>query len=113
VTARSVVAMSSLPTGLLAALTLVGGYAVAAATGVRALGGVVLLAGLAVCAALWRRQGGTRRAAVLVVVFVALFAASHLLALAVGAWPSVLLVAAAMFAASHSLADRAPATVAR
>jgi hypothetical protein len=50
---------------------------------------------------------------VLVVVFVALFVASHLLALAVGAWPSVLLVAAAMFAAAHALADRAPATVSR
>ena len=105
--------MTSLPTGLLAALTLVVGYAVAAGTGVRALGGVVLLAGLAVCAALWRRRVGTRRTAVLVVVFVALFVASHLLALAVGAWPSVLLVAAAMFAAAYGLADRAPATVSR
>lgn len=97
-----------MPTAPLAALTLVAGYAVAAGTGVRALGGVVLVAGLAGCLLLWRRRHlPGRRAAVLVGVFLVLFVASHLLALAVGAWPSVLLVAVAMLAATWWLADRA------
>jgi hypothetical protein len=102
--------MTTLPTGLLAAVTLVVGYAVAAGTGVRALGGVVLLAGLAWCVVLWRRRVGVGRTAVLCAAFVAAFVLSHVLALAIGAWPSVLLVAAAMFAVAFVLADRAPAT---
>ena len=48
------------------------------------------------------------------VVFLALFVGSHLLALAVGAWPSVLTVAAAMWAVAFVVADRerAPAPAA-
>ena len=41
--------MSSIPTAVIAALTLVVGFAVADLTGVRALGGVVLVAGVAWC----------------------------------------------------------------
>jgi len=41
--------MSSIPTAVIAALTLVVGVAVADLTGVRALGGVVLVAGVAWC----------------------------------------------------------------
>jgi hypothetical protein len=96
----------ALPSSVVAALTLVVGYAVAAATGIRALGGLVLLAGLAVCWVLWRDRAGTSTAVSLVVAFGVVFAASHLLALAIGAWPSVLVVSALMAGLAWLLADR-------
>jgi hypothetical protein len=98
--------MSSVPSSLVAALTLVVGYAVAAGTGVRPLGGIVLLVGLGVCWVLWTNRAGTTTAVILAVAFVIAFAASHLLALAIAAWPSVLIVAAVMAGLSWWLADR-------
>jgi hypothetical protein len=96
----------TLPSSLVAALTLVVGYAVAAATGVRPLGGLVLLAGLAWCWVLWTDRAGTATAVTLVVGFAVAFAGSHLLALAIGAWPSVLVVAALMGGLAWLRADR-------
>jgi hypothetical protein len=96
----------ALPSSVVAALTLVVGYAVAAATGVRPLGGLVLLGGLALCWVLWTDRAGTTTAVTLVVAFVVAFAGSHLLALAIGAWPSVLVVAALMAGLAWLLADR-------
>jgi hypothetical protein len=90
----------------MAALTLVIGYLVADLTGVRALGGVVLVVGLGLCALRWRRRVGVGRTVLLVGVFLALFVLSHLLARAVGAWPSVLTVAAVMWAVAFVVADR-------
>jgi hypothetical protein len=102
--------MRAIPSSLIAALTLVLGYAVAAGTGVRALGGIVLLVGLAVCWLLWTATAGTSRAVALVVAFGVAFAGSHLLALAIGAWRSVLVVAGLMAGLAWLLADRrAPA----
>ena len=92
-------------TALVSALSLVVGYAVAAGTGVRALGGVVLLVALAWCVLRWRALAGTPTAAGLAVAYVALFVVSHLLARAIGAWPSVLAVAAAMGGLAWTLAD--------
>lgn len=92
-------------TSLVAAGSLVAGYAVAASTGVRPLGGVVLAAGAAVCTREWSRTSGAGTAAGLLTVFVGAFAASHALAKPLGAWPSVLTVAAVTGAAAH-LADR-------
>jgi hypothetical protein len=94
------------PSSLVAALTLVLGYAVAAGTGVRPLGGVVLLAGLAFCWVLWSARAGTTTAVTLVVAFGVAFAGSHLLALVISAWPSVLVVAGLMAGLSWLLADR-------
>ena len=94
------------PTAPLAATTLVVRYLVADLTGVRALGGAVLVAGLAVCGLQWRRRVGTPRTILLIGVFLALFVTSHLLALAIGAWASVLTVAAVMWATAFSVADR-------
>jgi hypothetical protein len=83
---------------------LIVGYAVAALT-TRSLGGIVLLiAGLAAFA-LWLRAAGARTAGQLGLLYIALFAISHLLALVIGAWPSVLSVAAIMAAASWWLVD--------
>jgi hypothetical protein len=89
-----------------AALTLVLGYAVAAGTGVRPLGGLVLLAGLAFCWVLWSARAGTTTAVTMVVAFGVAFAGSHLLALVMPAWPSVLIVAGLVAGLSWWLADR-------
>ncbi|HEY2636307.1 MAG TPA: hypothetical protein VGI54_02880 [Solirubrobacteraceae bacterium] len=94
------------PTAPVAAGSLVLGYVVARETGVRPLGGVVLLAGGAWCAYHWQREAGTGVAAALVGTFLVAFAGSHVLAKPLGAWPSVLLVSAATAAAAWTLADR-------
>lgn len=84
------------------------GFAVAAASGSRALGGVVLLLGGLWCVREWTRRNDARTAAALAVVGLLAFAASHVLALAIGAWPAVLLVAAAMGAIAWTRADARP-----
>jgi hypothetical protein len=99
------------PTAPVAAGTLIVGYAVAVATGSRPLGGVVLLIGGLWCIQAWRRRHGARTAVTLACVGLAAFVLSHLLALAIGAWPSVLLVAAAMAAAAWTRADAQPPRV--
>ncbi|MGN6371926.1 MAG: hypothetical protein ACTHM1_02915 [Solirubrobacteraceae bacterium] len=85
----------SFPTAPLAAASLIGGYAVASSTGSRPLGGLVLGAGGVACAWIWNARCGRRMAVELAGVGLVAFAGSHALALAVGAWPAVLLVSAA------------------
>lgn len=89
-----------------AAGSLVVGFAVAQATGVRPLGGLVLLVAGAWCALRWRRAAGAPRAALLVVVYIGAFALSHVAADVLGTWPAVLLVAAVAGGAAYALADR-------
>lgn len=81
------------------------GFAVAQATGIRPLGGLVLIAGCAWCALRWLRSAGRARTAVLVVVYVGAFVLSHLISDTLGAWPSVLLVSAMTGLAVYALAD--------
>ena len=83
------------------------GFAVAQATDVRALGGLVLVAGCVWCAQRWLRAAGALRAAALVIVYVAAFVGSHVVADALGAWPAVLLAAAVAGLAAYALADTA------
>jgi hypothetical protein len=78
---------------------------VVAGSGSRLLGGLVLLAGGAVCARLWLRRRGPRTAAALTSAALVIFVASHVLALLIGAWPAVLSTAAVMAAASWVYAD--------
>jgi hypothetical protein len=100
-----------MPTAPVAAAALIVGYAVVASTGSRPLGGVVLLIGGIWCIHTWARRHGTRMAWTLGGVGVGAFVLSHLLALAIGAWPSVLVVAAGMAAVAWTQADtRALAT---
>ena len=66
-------------------------YAVAAGTGSRPLGGVFLAAGGLWCLREWHARHDTRTAVILGGVGLGAFIASHILALAIGAWPSVLL----------------------
>ena len=82
------------------------GFAVAQLTGVRPLGGIILVAGCAWCALRWLRAGRPRTIA-LVVLYVAAFVLSHVIADTLGAWPSVLLAAAVVGAATYALADSA------
>jgi NhaP-type Na+/H+ or K+/H+ antiporter len=94
------------PTWPVAAGSLVLGFAVAQATGVRPLGGAVLAAGAVWCALRWRAAVGTAAAVALVALYLAAFAASHVLADALGAWGAVALVAAVVAAAAYLVADR-------
>ena len=94
-----------MPTAPVAAGAFVLGYAVVASTGSRPLGGIVLMVGGLWCARAWMQRHGARTAATLVGVAAGAFVASHLLALAIGAWPSVLLVAAAMATVAWTQAD--------
>jgi hypothetical protein len=93
------------PTAPVAAGSLIVGFAVAAATGSRPLGGLVLAAGGLWCVREWTRRHGARTAATLGLAGLFAFIASHVLALAIGPWPSVLLVAAAMAAVAWTRAD--------
>jgi hypothetical protein len=93
------------PTWPVAAGSLALGFAVAQATGVRPLGGIVLIAGAAWCALRWRRRVGLGRTAGLLGLYLAAFAASHVLGDAIGAWPAVAVVSGVVGAATYAVAD--------
>jgi hypothetical protein len=93
------------PTAPVAAASLIAGFAVAIGTGSRPLGGVVLAIGGLWCIQAWRRRHGTRTAVVLGCVGFGAFVLSHVLGLVIGAWPSVLLVAAIVAAVAWAKAD--------
>jgi hypothetical protein len=99
-----------IPTAAVAAVTLVVGFAVAQGTGVRALGGVVLVLGVAWCA--WRAlpAAGVARVLAVVVLGAVCFAGAHVLAGSLGAWLSVLLVAAVLAVGTAVLVDGANGT---
>jgi hypothetical protein len=79
---------------VLAAAGLIGGFAVALATGSRPLGGAVLALFGVGAVAIWARRHGRRKTAWLTAAGLAAFAVSHALGLLIGAWPAVLLTAA-------------------
>jgi hypothetical protein len=83
---------------------LIVGYAVAVIS-TRSLGGVVLVVAGVAAFGLWIRAAGMRTALQLGGVYLVLFAVSHVLGLFLGAWVSVLLVAAIMALSSWWLAD--------
>jgi hypothetical protein len=92
-------------TAPLAAAGLIAGYAVAAATGSRPLGGLVLAACGLVCIATWLRRDGRRTATLLTIVGLAAFALSHVVGLIIGPWPAVLLAAASIGVLSWRVSD--------
>ena len=94
-----------LPTWPIAAGSLAIGFGVAVATGVRPLGGLVLLAALIWCVPRWYRAAGIAGAVGLTLAYAAAFAGSHGLGHVIGAWPSVALVSAAMGGAAWAVAD--------
>lgn len=92
-----------------AAGSLLAGFGVAQATGVRALGGIVLVAGAGWCATRWRSRVGTGRTVALLLVYLVAFIGAHVIADPVGAWPAVLIVASITGLAVWALADAAVA----
>ena len=93
-------------TAPIAALGLVGGYVAARETGIRPLGGVVLGAAGLYAGRSWLAKAGVPATAGLAALYLGGFGASHPLAKRIGAWPSVLAVAAVSAAASWVVADR-------
>ncbi|MFW6186777.1 MAG: hypothetical protein ACOC84_02075 [Actinomycetota bacterium] len=98
--------LDAVPASAAVTAGLVGGYGTARATGNRPLGGAVLAAAGAVAAHRWWHRGGAGTTAGLAGLYVLGFGASHPLAKRIGAWPSVLAVAAANAAANLVLVDR-------
>ena len=92
-----------LTAALLAALTLIIGFAVASLTGNRALGGIVLLVGGAVCAWLWWRLAGPWRAAACVAIAGVAFVVSHPLGAILTSWGAVVLVSAVTAGVTYAL----------
>ena len=92
-------------TAPIAATGLVAGFGVAVATGSRPLGGVVLAACGLSCIAVWLRRDGRRTTVQLTAAGLLAFALSHVLGLVIGAWPSVIVVAAATAALCWRLSD--------
>ncbi|SFK30543.1 hypothetical protein [Cellulomonas sp. KH9] len=104
--------MPRLPVAPLAAVGLVVAFAVAQGTGVRWLGGVVLLVVAAVCLRLAVPRAGWARALVVVGVGLVVFVASHVATDVVGPWLAVLTAAAVLGATAWGLVDRARPRVA-
>ena len=97
--------MTTVRTAPIAAVGFVGGFAVAVASGSRALGGVVLgICGL-VCIAIWLRRDGRQIALRLALAALVAFVLSHALGLVIGAWPAVLLTAAGTAALCWRVSD--------
>jgi hypothetical protein len=94
-----------LPTAPLAAAGMLAGYGAAFASGSRPLGGVVLASFGVACMSIWIRRDGARTTAVLTGIGLVAFAASHGLALLIGAWPAVGVAAAVSAGASWKLSD--------
>jgi hypothetical protein len=93
------------PTAPLAATGLIAGFAVAVGSGSRPVGGAVMAAFGLTCMAVWLRRDGARVTAGLTAAGLCAFAGSHLLAKAIGAWPSVLTVSAATAALCWRFSD--------
>jgi hypothetical protein len=98
--------MTSFPTAPVAAGGLVGGYAAARLTKRREWGGAVLAVAGFWCGRSWLRSSGPVRTAALLTTYVLGFGLSHPLAKRLGAWPSVVTVAAVTAGASYAVADR-------
>ncbi|MDQ0991131.1 hypothetical protein QFZ74_002359 [Streptomyces sp. V3I7] len=96
-----------IPTSLLAAGGIVGGYSVSRLTGIRPLGGAVLAVVGVVAARQWRDTVSEPVALALSAAYTGAFALSHPLAKKIGAWPAVLGLAGAMGVVSYVVADRA------
>ena len=90
-------------TWAIAGLSLALGFAVAEITGVRAIGGAILIAAVAWCYPRWRTTG---KAPLLIVVYAAAFVASHVIGLATGAWPAVAIAAATVAGVTYRVENR-------
>jgi hypothetical protein len=96
------------PSSSLVAAGLVVGFAVAQGTGVRALGGAILVGTGLAAARLWVRRRGWAVAGGLALLYLAAFVVSHVLTLGLGvpAWLSVALVTLTAGGVTFAVADR-------
>ena len=103
------------PSSLLVAVGLVAGFAVAQGTGIRALGGALLVGCGVGAAVLWVRRRGWAVAIGLGLLYLAAFVLSHVLTLGLGvpAWISVALVTIVSAGVTFVLADRPEAAAPR
>lgn len=85
--------------------SLIGGYLVARESKKRELGGAVLVGGGLVAFRTWAKTVGTPEALLLLAIYLFGFGGSHPLAKKIGAWPSVLTVAAVSAGAAHVVSD--------
>jgi hypothetical protein len=92
-------------TAPIAAAGLTAGFGVAAATGSRPAGGVVLAGCGLACIAVWLRRDGRRITIQLTAAGLLAFALSHVLGLVIGAWPAVIIVSAITAALCWRLSD--------
>lgn len=98
--------LTRVPTAPLLAAGLVGGFTLAQQTGVRPLGGAVMLAANAAAAPQWHAVGGVPLVAGLSAAYWAAMGVSHPLAKKIGTWRSVLGVTAFAAGTAWLLADR-------
>ncbi|WP_282779207.1 MULTISPECIES: hypothetical protein [unclassified Nocardia] len=98
--------MARIPTSLLAAGGLTGGFALAQATKQRQLGGAVFAAGTLAAVPQWYKTAGAGGAAALTGMAIGAMGASHPLAKKIGAWPSVAVVSSAVALAAWVAVDR-------
>lgn len=96
----------NLMTAPLVAFGLIAGFGVADLTGVRALGGVVLLVAGVTAGLVWRQRDGAAVTTALSLVYLAAFVGSHLLAKGIGAWPSVFAVSLLSASVTFLASDR-------
>jgi hypothetical protein len=101
------------PTAPIAAIGLVAGFGVAAASGSRPLGGIVLALCGVCCIAVWLRRDGRRVALWLAAAGLVAFALSHVLGRVIGAWPAVAVVALAIAGLCWRVSDSRRATMMR
>jgi hypothetical protein len=97
--------MPAVPTAPVAASGLIGGFAAGRYLHRRDLAGLVSAGALAWCLPAWRTAAGTGAAAGLAALYLGGLGVSHPLAKKIGAWPSVLAVAA-LSAGTAAIADR-------
>jgi hypothetical protein len=88
---------------IVAAGTFLAGFGVAELTGVRAIGGLVLLAGGAWCGRATLRIAGPPATVALIAIALAMFVVSHPLGRAIGPWPAVAASAALVGGAAAAL----------
>jgi hypothetical protein len=100
------------PTAPIAAAGLIGGFAVAVASGSRPLGGTVMAVLGVGCIAVWLHRDGRSTAIKLTATGLLAFAISHVLGRVIGAWPSVIVVSAVTAAFCWRLSDSRRAVLA-
>lgn len=93
------------PTAPLAAAGLIAGFGVAVGSGSRPLGGLVLAGFGAACAIISAQRDPRAVTLRLLGVGAGAFVISHVLGLAIGAWPAVLVCAAGTAVACDRLSD--------